>query len=529
VGGSIAALSAVFLPWQIDSDWIADRVFMEGIRMSIASTTLLEQDVHPRVLLVGDVMLDGYLWGDVERISPEAPIPILRIERSEHRLGGAGSVAAMLATLGAQTTLAAVVGDDEEGRTVGELLDNLEINRRLVLSVNDRATTVKQRLLGRAQHRYPHQMMRVDRENVAPISTQAIDQILSGVARCIDEVDLVLVSDYDKGVCKGDMFPRLIELARTAGVPVVADPVKDADYHRYAGCTCITPNRNEAGRALGIRITTPQEGLDAARRLLDFGVQSVLVTLDRDGMAWVDCNGQARLFPARPRQVCDITGAGDMVLSVLGYMLAAGADAASAIEIANVAGGLEVERLGVVPLTRRDILNELAHSSPAGQKILPMDQLAPTLQRLRLAGKRIVMTNGCFDLLHPGHVASLQEARKQGDCLLVAVNSDRSIREIKGPGRPVINEQGRAEMLAALACVDHVVVFDDASVAGLVDRVQPDVLVKADHYSTEQVVGHESVLRRGGHVITVPTKPTYSTTDLIQRIQNIPSRKRSAA
>ena len=279
------------------------------------------------------------------------------------------------------------MGDDEEGRSVGELLDNLEINRRLVLTVDDRATTVKQRLLGRAQHRYPHQMMRVDRESVAPISDRTVDLLLAGIARCMDEVDLVLVSDYDKGVCKGEMFPRLIELARAAGVPVVADPVKDADYRRYAGCTCITPNRAEAGRALGIRITSPQEGLDAARKLLDFGLQSVIVTLDRDGMAWVDRNGQAKLFPARPRQVCDITGAGDMVLSVLGYMLAAGADAASAIEAANVAGGLEVERLGVVPLTRREILNELAHSPPAGQKILA-DGPAPAHAPAAAAGRQ---------------------------------------------------------------------------------------------------------------------------------------------
>ena len=236
--------------------------------MSISLTTLLEGDRRPRVLLVGDVMLDRYVWGDVERISPEAPIPILRIERQEHRLGGAGSVASMLAALGAQTILASVVGDDDEGRIVAALLDNLEINRRLVLTVDDRATTVKQRLLGRAQHRYPHQMMRVDRESVAPISAETVDRLLSGIARCMDEIDLVLVSDYNKGVCKGQMFPRLIELARAAGVPVVADPVKDADYRRYAGCTCITPNRAEAGRALGIRITTPQEGLDAARKLL---------------------------------------------------------------------------------------------------------------------------------------------------------------------------------------------------------------------------------------------------------------------
>ena len=245
-------------------------------------------------------------------------------------------------------------------------------------------------------------------------------------------------------------------------------------------------------------------------------------------MAWVDRDGHAQLFPARPRQVCDITGAGDMVLSVLGYMLAAGADTASAIEVANLAGGLEVERLGVVPLSRGEILHELAHGSPPasgypGRKVLAREQLQPVLERLRLAGKRIVMTNGCFDLLHPGHVASLESARKQGDCLLVAVNSDRSVRAIKGPGRPVIDEQGRVEMLAALGCVDYVVVFDEASVAGLVAQVAPDVLVKADQYTTEQVVGHESVLGRGGKVVSVPTLPRYSTTDLIRRIQHLPS------
>ena len=497
--------------------------------MSTSLATLLERELCPRILLVGDVMLDRYVWGDVERISPEAPIPILRIEREEHRLGGAGSVASMLATLGAQTILVSAVGNDVEGQIVHRLLENLDVNRRLVLTVDDRPTTVKERLLGCAQQRYPHQMMRVDRETDRPISADTTELLLSGIARCMDEVDLVLVSDYNKGVCKGSMIPRLVQLAQAAGVPIVADPVKDADYHRYAGCACITPNRAEAGRAVGTRITTPQEGIEAGRKLLEFGIQSVIVTLDRDGMAWVDRSGPGRLFPARPRQVCDITGAGDMVLSVLGYLMAAGADPATAIEVANVAGGLEVERLGVVPLTRREILAELSRGTATEPKILPLDRLDDTLRRIRLGGRRIVMTNGCFDLLHPGHVASLREARKQGDCLLVAVNSDRSVREIKGPGRPVIDQQGRAEMLAAMACVDYVVIFDDASVAALVERIAPDVLVKADQYSLEEVVGHESVLRHGGHVVSVPTKPSYSTTGLIDKIRDLPRRKRSAA
>ncbi len=500
--------------------------------MSVPFASLLERDWRPRILLVGDVMLDRYLWGDVDRISPEAPIPVLRVGKQEHRLGGAGSVASMVSTLGAQTLLAAVVGNDAEGRAVRELLDKLEVNQRQVLTLTDRCTTVKERLLGRAQQRYPHQMMRVDREADGVIPTAALERLLSAMARCMDEIDLVLISDYNKGVCKGDMIPRLVKLARAAGVPVIADPVRDADYHRYAGCACVTPNRTEAGLALGTRITTPQEGLEAAQRLLEFGVESALVTLDRDGMAWADASGGARLFPARPRQVCDITGAGDMVLAAVGYMIAAGADYPTAIEIANTAGGLEVERLGVVPLGRQEILAELSRSLPAAasqQKIVSIQQVESELRWRRQAGQRIAMTNGCFDLLHPGHVASLQEARQQGDCLVVGLNSDRSVREIKGAGHPVVDEQGRAEMLAALACVDYVVTFDDASVAGLVERLAPDVLVKAAQYSLDQVVGHQIVARYGGRVVAVPMKPNYSTTALIEKIRNLPQRKRTAA
>jgi D-beta-D-heptose 7-phosphate kinase/D-beta-D-heptose 1-phosphate adenosyltransferase len=500
--------------------------------MSAHLIGLLERDVRPRVLLVGDVMLDRYVWGDVERISPEAPIPVLRVGQREHRLGGAGSVASMLVALGAETILAAVTGDDAEGRSVRLLLQDIAVDCRCLLSDPQRVTTVKERLLGRSHGRYPHHMMRVDQEDDRPISAGLFRQLLSAVAERLGEgeIDLIVLSDYNKGVCAGEMIPRLVELAQAAHVPVLADPVRGADYHRYAGCTCITPNRTEAGLAAGMRITTPQDGLQAARRLLDFGIDTVLVTLDRDGIAWADRRGNARLFPCRPRQVCDITGAGDMVLSTISYCLAAGADFPAAVEIANLAGGLEVERLGVVPLSRQEILAELAHGTGAPQaKILSLEQLESQLGRQRLAGQRIAMTNGCFDLLHPGHVASLQQARQQGDLLVVGLNSDRSVRQIKGPGRPLIDQQGRAEMLAALACVDYLVIFDEVSVAGLVDRLRPDVLVKADQYSLEQVVGHEIVTRHGGRVVTVPTKPDYSTSGLIEKIRSIPDSKRSAA
>ncbi len=498
--------------------------------MSSRLISLLQRPERPRILLLGDVMLDRYLWGDVDRISPEAPIPVLRVSKQEHRLGGAGSVATMLAALDAQPLLAAVVGDDAEGRAVRELLDGSGVDHRWLLRDPNRSTTLKERLLGRSHQRHPHHMMRLDREDDRAIDAELAEQMLEGVCRCLAEVDLVVISDYNKGVCAGELIPRLVGAARAAGTRVLADPIRGADYNRYAGCACVTPNRTEAGLAAGMEIATPQDGLEAARRILDFGVEAAAVTMDRDGIAWADNQGNVRLFPGRPRQISDVTGAGDMVLAGLGYALAVGADFTLAIELANLAGGLEVERLGVVPLSRRELLAELSTGvSPCEQKILPEDQLLKQLEGHRRAGQRIVMTNGCFDLLHPGHVASLQEARKQGDCLVVGLNSDRSVGQLKGSGRPIIDQQGRSEMLAALSCVDYVVVFDESSVAGLVQRLLPDVLVKAAQYSLDGVVGHEFVTAHGGHVVSVPMKSDYSTTGLIEKARSLPDGRRNAA
>jgi len=452
-------------------------------------------------------MLDRYLFGDVERISPEAPFPVLRVTREECRLGGAGNVAAMLRALDADVTLAAVVGADAEGRQIGELLDGLGISRQALLTDPRRPTSLKQRLLGRCEQRAPQQMMRIDRETDVPLDAPQVEALIEALGPCLAEVDLLLVSDYAKGVCAGEMVPLVIAAAAIARVPVLADPARKTDYRRYAGCACITPNRTEAAQATGLRIESPADGLKAARRLLRYDVSSSAVTLDRDGIAWADREGNAELFPVRPRQGCDVTGAGDMVLAALGYALAAGADHRTAVELANLAGGMEVERLGVVPLTRLDLLTELAREGGATTaKIVAPETLLRELSWQRQAGRRIVMTNGCFDLLHPGHVASLQAARQHGDCLVVGLNSDRSVTLLKGAGRPIVDAQGRAEMLAALACVDYVVLFDEPSVAGLVELVRPDVLVKAAEYSVEQIVGHEVVERHGGRVVPVPLR-----------------------
>lgn len=487
---------------------------------------LLEQTRRPRILVVGDVMLDRYLWGDVDRISPEAPIPVLRVGKSEERLGGAGSVVTILVALEADVLLGTVTADDPEGRKVCELLEQHGVPRHCVLVASDRSTTVKERLLGRTQSRHPQQILRVDRETTHAIGEKSMTRLLEFVRPHLSEIDMILVSDYDKGVCSGPLIAELAQLAQGADVPVLVDPACGADYRRYRGSTCVTPNRHEAATALGRRIDTPEDGVQAARELLSYGFQAAAVTLDCDGIAWADASGRGRVFPVRSRQVYDITGAGDMVLAAMGYGMAAGGDWPAAIELANLAGGLEVERLGVVPISRSELLAEISHGRSSAQtKVLSAEELEEELRSRRRSGQRVVMTNGCFDLLHPGHVASLEYARNQGDCLVVGLNSDRSAKQLKGSGHPIIPEQDRAEMLAALACVDYVVVFDDPSVAALVQRLAPDILVKSAEYAPEEVVGHEFVRQGGGSVVLAPVKGGYGTTELIDKIQNLASQE----
>lgn len=502
--------------------------------MSNQLLDLLQQPKRPRILVVGDVMLDRYLFGDVDRISPEAPIPLLKVARREERLGGAGSVVAMLAALDVDVSLGAVVADDSDGARILELMAQQGVSTEQVVRSPDRRTTVKERLLGRTQSRHSQQIIRVDHETTRPLDDALAGELLESITAGLGDLDVVLVSDYDKGVCAG---PWIAELAAAAGrvdVPVVADPARGVDYQRYAGCVCVTPNRTEAGLVLGRKIRTADEALQAARSLLRFGLKTAVVTLDRDGIAWADADGRSRLFPIEPSEVYDITGAGDMVLAALGFALALKADWPIAIQLANLAGGLEVQRLGVTPVTRDELAAELIRrgegachedeQKPAAEeKILSIDALRQRLTQRRRAGQSIVMTNGCFDLLHPGHVASLQHARGQGQCLVVGLNSDQSVERLKGSGQPLIDQQGRAQMLAALTCVDYVVIFDDDSVAGLVQRVEPDVLVKSAQYTTEQVVGREVVQRRGGRIVLAPMTGTYSTSRLIQRIRDLES------
>ena len=345
---------------------------------------------RPRLLVVGDLILDRYVWGDAERISQEAPVPLLRADRREHRLGGAASVATMLAALGAEVRLAGGVGDDPEGAFVRRMLDEKGIDHGGVVPLDDRPTTLKERYIGRAQDRHPQQMIRVDYEVRAPIPAPAEATILDALARAIRDVDVVLISDYDKGVCTPSLLRAAIDACRAAGVKVVADPIRSSDYARYRGVHCMTPNRLEAQLATGMTIQRPEDALPLGRRLVEqLGMESVLVTLDRDGMALVRGDGRAELLPTRPRQVYDITGAGDMVLSVVGLCLAAGADYDEAAALGNVAGGLEVEKIGVALLSREEILRDLLeHQHGGAGKVFDRTALLAEVWRMPPVGRR---------------------------------------------------------------------------------------------------------------------------------------------
>ena len=475
---------------------------------------------HPRILVVGDLILDRYVWGDAERISQEAPVPLLRADRREHRLGGASSVATMLRALGAEVTLAGGVGLDGEAALVRKLLADHAIDHGLVLDLPDRPTTLKERYIGRAQDRHPQQMIRVDYEVRDPIPLAAERALKDALRDAVGSSDIVLISDYDKGVCTPGLLRSLIDDCRRKGVRVLADPIRGRDYARYRGVNCMTPNRLEAQLATGMTIARPEDALDVGRTLVEqLGMDAALVTLDRDGMALVRADGRREIVPTRPRQVYDITGAGDMVLSVVGLCLAAGADYEEAAALGNVAGGLEVEKIGVALLSREEILRDLMdHHHPERAKRPSLPQLVSEVRRRQRAGQSVVFTNGCFDLLHVGHARLLRQAAALGDYLIVGLNSDDSVRRLKGETRPINDEDARAELLSGLECVDAVTVFAEDTPGDLIAAIGPDVLVKGGDYRPDEVVGRETVVARGGKLVLIPLVEGHSTTGMASKL-----------
>jgi D-beta-D-heptose 7-phosphate kinase/D-beta-D-heptose 1-phosphate adenosyltransferase len=465
-----------------------------------------------RILVVGDVMLDRYIWGDVERISPEAPVPVVRLAHRSEQPGGAANVAMNIAGLGAQVTLCGFAGQDEDRSALEACLEKAGVTSKLT-TVPGHPTTSKLRILGGQQ-----QILRLDVERTQGYSEQAFDDLLTGIRAVLPAVGAVVLSDYAKGVLSEEVCHAVIGAAREQGTPVLVDP-KHRDFSRYRGATTICPNLQELSVATGIPAKETAPLLAAAAAMLP-GLQLdyLTVTLSEKGIAVVR-PASTRTFPAVARQVFDVSGAGDTVIATLALSLASGLAIEAAVSLANIAAGIVVSKVGTVPITRNELITSLMPEIElqASEKLLELPQLQMRVNAWRSKRERIVFTNGCFDLLHVGHITLMEDARRQGDRLIVAINSDASVSELKGPTRPVVSERDRGRVLAALAAVDAVIVFGEPTPLELINVLKPDVIVKGGDYVEDTVVGAKEVRGWGGIVKIVPTVEGFSTTRLIAR------------
>ena len=477
----------------------------------------------PRVLVVGDYMLDVYVYGDAQRISPEAPVPILKIRDTRRSCGGAASVVMDVAALGAKPICLGVVGNDENGQILRDLLAQAGGDTEGLLVSDDRPTTTKTRLVGLAQHRHQQQLFRVDNESCAALPDPMGRRLLEIYRRQIETAEAVCLQDYNKGLLTAGLCRQMIELARQAGKPVLVDPALGADYvGKYQRATLITPNRQETATAVGFEIATVQDYAKAADRLCqDLQLDAVVITLDKEG-AYLKTADSQQLVSTRPRQVYDVTGAGDEVLAMLAVALAVHCDYPTAVQLANIAGGIEVEKFGVATVTVEEIVRDiLAQTRGKDGKVRTLDALLPELEGHHRQKATIVFTNGCFDVLHRGHIEYLRFCRQQGDVVVVGLNSDASVRAIKGPSRPINGQDDRAAILAALESVDYVPVFDEPDPLALIQKVRPDVLVKGQDWQHKGVVGADVVKAYGGRVILAPLVQGRSSTATIERMQGL--------
>jgi len=469
----------------------------------------------PSILIVGDLILDRYVYGDVKRLSQEAPIQILDVTGEEYMLGGAANVADKLASLGAKVALVAMTGDDSEAQVAVDLLAGRGIDVAGVMRDERRPTTLKTRFIAQNQ-----QVLRVDRESRAgalrPLRTQAlglIKDLLPGRSS-------VVVSDYAKGLLTADVAGEIIAMASGAGVPVVVDP-KGSDFARYRGATVLTPNKRELGDGAHMSIETEEDLGAAGRRVVEeTRCKHLVVTCGGDGMVIFNSDRTSRAVPTKKREVCDVTGAGDAVAAVIGLSVAAGVGIDDAAQLANIAGGIIVGQIGVGSLSIGDMAQELdSIERSSAHKILDPRRVIEAVSAARRAGLKIVFTNGCFDLLHAGHVRLLEECKGLGDLLIVGLNTDESVRRLKGPGRPIVPESSRANLLAALVFTDYIVPFDEDTPVDLIKAIKPDVLVKGGDYAKDRIVGWDVVEGYGGRVATVPVVEGFSTSAIVEKIK----------
>ncbi|MCD6045950.1 MAG: hldE [Gammaproteobacteria bacterium] len=476
--------------------------------MSIETLDIQQIDFsQSKILVYGDVMLDQYWFGDTERISPEAPIPVVHVQRKRQCVGGAGNVALGAQSLGATVRLFGLCGDDEAGDDLEKLLDQNKVISHLCHLANI-PTTVKLRIMSHDQ-----QLLRLDFEEKIPVEDDLIQELVSH----LDAAQVLIISDYAKGVV-GDVS-GLIATAKQQGVAVFVDP-KHRDFSMYRGATLITPNRKEFEAVVGVCQNNEERIIKARALLAEFSFDFILITLGKEGMLFVPAVGMPLHLPAHKQEVFDVTGAGDTVIATLACAIASGFEWNTAVLLSNVAAGLAVTKLGTTTVSSEEIIHELRLEQGGSARIVNKEALSALVRREQQKGRKVVMTNGCFDMLHPGHVAYLQEARALGDCLIVAINDDESVRaQNKGANRPINPLAHRMAVLAGLQAVDWVISFSEETPEELIRAILPDILVKGSDWRGKTIAGAKAVEANGGEVKFLTFIEGYSTTSIINKIR----------
>ena len=466
-------------------------------------------------LVIGDVMLDRYLMGNVNRISPEAPVPVVLLKKSEDRAGGAANVAANLSGLGLHTQIIGCIGEDDAGHTLNKLMMENGIDTSHIMKSKFRPTVSKTRVMGGNQ-----QIVRIDDESSAIFNPQESAELLTQVALALSAKPfMVILSDYAKGLLSDNTCKAIIQQCRAIGIPVIADP-KGHDYSKYKGANALTPNKKETAEACNVPMHETEALLQAAQQLKDrLGLDFIAVTRGEEGISYID-HEQIQHISATAKKVFDVSGAGDTVIATLAAGMMHGLNTHDALQLANIAAAIVVGKVGTVPVSQIELLQALVSENKLSQadKICDKTQLMSLISQWKANHEKIVFTNGCFDLLHAGHVTYLEAAKKTGDKLILGLNTDRSVNALKGPTRPVIHEQDRARVLAALASVDAVILFDEDTPINLINAIQPDVIAKGSDYTEAQVVGAKEVKSWGGRVALIDLVAGRSTSGILKKI-----------
>ncbi len=467
-----------------------------------------------QILVIGDLMIDEYLWGNVDRISPEAPIQVVDVKRENRTLGGAGNVIANLVSLGCKVDAAGVIGDDQEAEWIISEMNNMKVGHEFIINDQNRPTTKKTRVIAINQ-----QVVRIDRETRRPIASEKGEALFSCIKKGIKRWQAIILSDYGKGILTLPLLKNIISLCREKGIMVIVDP-KGRDLSRYKGATIMTPNKKEALLGMGLENEEAPDIKEIGQRMLkELDLQGLVITLGAEGMSIFLPGKPPKLIPARAREVYDVSGAGDTVVASITLSLASGAELVQAGEIANLAAGIVVGKIGTATVTQQEILAYSDSKYAITNKIINNhEELSRLLAIHKQKGKKIIFTNGCFDLIHLGHIRLLHEAKSFGEILVVGLNTDESVRRLKGPARPCLEEEERAHIIASLDCVDYVTLFSEDTPLNLIKKIKPDILVKGSDYSKKKVIGWDIVEAYGGEVRIVELIKDLSTSRLIQKI-----------